>query len=215
MNTVKLKLFIFDLDGTLVNAYPAITESFNYTMEKTGYPLQSADIIRKAVGWGDKSLLKPFIRRKDLKRALAIYRKHHARSLLRGTRPYPGVSRVLKRLKSKKMFLAIASNRPTKFTLIILRHLKLKRYFNKILCADKLKARKPNPRILKEIMKSFLVSRKETIYVGDMTIDAKTGSAAGVCTVIVTTGSSTREDILRESPFSIIDRIDQLLDIIK
>jgi len=32
------KIFIFDLDGTLVDAYRAIEDSLNYTRKKLGYP---------------------------------------------------------------------------------------------------------------------------------------------------------------------------------
>ena len=57
-----IKLIIFDLDGTLLDAYRAIVRSFNYTMGRLGYPAQDALVIRRAVGWGDARLLKPFIR---------------------------------------------------------------------------------------------------------------------------------------------------------
>jgi len=68
----SIKLIIFDLDGTLVNAYPAIIKSFNYTMQKLGYPKQSNLNIRRAVGWGDDNLLKPFLNSKDLKKPFII-----------------------------------------------------------------------------------------------------------------------------------------------
>ena len=45
------KLFIFDLDGTLVNAYPAIISSFNFTMSKLGYRPKKEAVIKRAVGW--------------------------------------------------------------------------------------------------------------------------------------------------------------------
>lgn len=95
----RVRLIIFDLDGTLVDAYPAIIESFNYTMQKLGYPAQNPLIIRRAVGWGDENLLKPFIKEKDLKKALFLYRKHHRRSLMRKSRLFKGVPRILSYLK--------------------------------------------------------------------------------------------------------------------
>jgi len=61
----RIKLIIFDLDGTLVDAYPAIISSFNYTMQKLNYPVQDVLTIRRAVGWGDENLLRPFIKEKD------------------------------------------------------------------------------------------------------------------------------------------------------
>ena len=65
------KLIIFDLDGTLIDAYQPIIDSFNFTMKKLGLPLKNKTVIRKAVGWGDEMLLLPFLPKK---KARWIYR---------------------------------------------------------------------------------------------------------------------------------------------
>jgi len=209
-----IRLLIFDLDGTLVDAYPAIIKSFNYTMKRLGYPLQSALVIRQAVGWGDKLLLKPFIKRKDLKRALFIYRHHHKIALLKGACLFPKVKKLLAYLKDKGYYLAIASNRPTRFSRILIRHLRFKKYFDYVLCADRLEHSKPHPEILHKIMRRIKVKPKETLYIGDMTIDAQAGRRAGVKTIIVTTGSSTKLQIRKEKPYRILKRIEELLKIL-
>lgn len=191
----RVKLVIFDLDGTLVDAYEAIFESFNYAMKTSGYPLQTKRIIRRAVGWGDRKLLEPFVLPCDLATVLETYRRHHEKSLLRGSRVFPDVKCMLGQLRKKGYTLAVASNRPTKFSRILLKHLGLARYFKAVLCADKLKKGKPHPEILQVLMRRFSVSPKETVYVGDMLIDAKAGRSAKVATVVVTTGSGTREEL--------------------
>jgi len=205
-----IKLIIFDLDGTLVDAYPAIISSFNYTLKKLGFPPRDALTIRRAVGWGDQNLLKPFMAKKDLLKALIVYRRHHKTALLRSSRIFPFVKALLAKLKAKGYKLAVASNRPTKFSLILIRHLGLAKYFSFCLCADKVKHGKPHPDILKAIMRKFKVEPKDTIYVGDMTIDALAGRRAKVKTIIVTTGSSTRQEIIKVRPFRIIRRIADL-----
>jgi phosphoglycolate phosphatase len=209
-----IKLIIFDLDGTLVDAYPAIIKSFNYTMRRFNYPLQSALIIRQAVGWGDKNLLKPFIKIKDLKRALFVYRKHHKTSLLKGARLFPRVDKLLTYLKDKGYHLAIASNRPTRFSGILIRHLGLEKYFDYVLCADRLKYIKPHPEILHKITQRFKVKPEETLYIGDMAIDAQAGRRAKVKTIIVTTGSSTKFQIKKEKPYRSIKRVADLCNIL-
>jgi len=191
----NIRLVIFDLDGTLIDAYKAIYQSLNFTVAKLGYPCQSISVIRRAVGWGDKNLLRPFVDAEDLASALAVYRKHHEKSLLRYSRVFPQVKKLLASLKSKGYKLAVASNRPTKFSEILIRHLDLKKYFDFVLCADKLKKGKPHPEILKKIMKRFFIPPEQTLYVGDMAIDAQAGKGAAVRTVIVTTGSSNLSEI--------------------
>lgn len=206
----KLKLIIFDLDGTLVDAYEAIIDSFNYTMKKLGYPLQPKGLIRKAVGWGDKNLLKPYLRKKDLKKALQIYRKHHRTSLRKSVKLFQESKSILSKIKKSKIKTAVASNRPTVFSKIIIKTLGLARYFDYILCADRLKNIKPHPEIIKRIMARLKVKPSEALYVGDMAIDAQAGRNAGVKTIIVTTGSSSLREIKAEKPYKIIKRIGQI-----
>jgi len=211
----NVKLIIFDLDGTLIDAYRAINKSFNFTMRRLGYPARSSAQIRRAVGWGDESLLAPFVRKPDLKKALALYRSHHLKSIIRYSRLFPRVEALLAKLKSKGYKLAVASNRPTKFSLVLIRSLGLAKYFDFVLCADKLKKGKPHPEILQAIMRKFSVTPRQALYVGDMVIDAQAGRAAGIKTVIVTTGSSDIKDIRRQKPYRIISKISALFKVEK
>jgi phosphoglycolate phosphatase len=210
----KLSLAIFDLDGTLVDAYPAIIRSFNFTMQKFSYPLQGQAVIRRAVGWGDENLLKPFVAPGDLGRILSVYRRHHKKSLVKYSRLFPGAKTVLRHLKNKGYKLAVASNRPTQFSWILIRRLGLQEFFDYVLCADKLKSGKPHPQILQKIMQRLSRPPQETIYIGDMAIDAQAGKRAKVKTIIVTTGSSKLSEIRREKPCRTIGHIMDLLKLL-
>ena len=205
-----IKLIIFDLYGTLLDAYPAIISSFNYTMHKLGVRTQGPLVIRRAVGRGDEKLLEPFIKEGTLKKALFIYRKHHRQALLKGSRLFPGAKRLLTDLKQAGYKLAVASNRPDEFSRILLRHLKIDKYFDYVLCADKLKNRKPHPEILYKIRRKFSLTPQEIIYVGDMLIYLKAGLRAKVRTVAVTTGSNTRQELKMAKPYRIIAAIRDL-----
>ncbi len=210
----NIKLVIFDLDGTLIDAYPAITESFNYVMQKFGLSMQKPLTIRKAVGKGDRNLLKPFVKRLDLDKVLLVYRRHHRKALVKHSSLFPEVTRVLGYLKKKGYKLAVASNRPTEFSLILLKHLGLKKYFNYVLCADKLKTAKPHPAILKVILDKFKLLPYQAVYVGDMSIDAQTARRAKVRAIIVTTGSSSKKEIQAEKPAAVIKNLNSLLQLL-
>lgn len=211
----NIKLIIFDLDGTLVDAYAAINSSFNYVLRKLGLKPQRADTIRRSVGWGDRNLLKPYVPGKDLRRALSLYRKHHRYSLLKHAHLYPHVGSLLRHLKAEGYKLAVASNRPTEFSLILLRHLRLMDLFDYVLCADKLKSGKPYPEILNKIIQRFGFKKSQVLYVGDMAIDAQAGRRARVNTVIVSGGSSSNLEIKREKPFRVISSIGKFAGLLK
>jgi phosphoglycolate phosphatase len=210
----NIKLIIFDLDGTIVDAYDAIIDSFNYMMKKLHLPVIKPSIIRRAVGWGDRMLLSPFISEKILDKALKIYRPHHKISLLDKSHLIPGASDILKYLKKKGYKLAVASNRPSEFSKILIKHLKIDKFFDYVLCADQIKNAKPDPEIINKIMKIFSVSAKQTIYIGDMIVDAQAARAAKVKSIAVLTGSSTRKEIENQKPnyiFKDITYIDKVL----
>jgi phosphoglycolate phosphatase len=211
----NIKLIIFDLDGTLVDAYTAISNSFNYVMRRLGLKTQSANTVRRLVGWGDINLLKPYLRQKDLKQAISLYRAHHKHSLLKYSHLYPHAKSVLRRFKSQGYKLAVASNRPSKFSHILLKHLEIGVFFDYVLCADQANHGKPHPEILNRIVKHFGLKKSQALYVGDMVIDAQAGKRAKINTVIVTSGSSGKLDVKREKPFRIISAISGLPKLLK
>ena len=73
-------------------------------MRQLKYPRQDDLTIRRAVGWGDENLLKPFLNLKDLRKALLIYRRHHIAALVKGSRLLPGVDRILVYLLTVVMY---------------------------------------------------------------------------------------------------------------
>ena len=203
------KLFIFDLDGTLLNAYPAIIESMNYTLRRLKYPqVEPIEIIR-AVGYGNYGLLKMFVKEEDVSAAKEIYREHHQNNLRGKVSLLPGALSLLQILRAKGKLLAVATNRPADTALRLLQVTEIDHYFDRVLAGEEVKSPKPAPDIILALLDYFQVSRKGTLYLGDMTIDAQTGAAAGVETVIVTTGSSTREEIEAANPDLIINSLEE------
>ena len=103
--------------------------------------------------------------------------------------------------------MAIASNRPARFTHIILKYLKIGHAFDHVLCADSVTQPKPDAEMLNQILARSSLNPDEAVYVGDMTIDVKAGREAGIKTVAVVTGSSNREELASLKPFAIIDHV--------
>jgi phosphoglycolate phosphatase len=179
-------------------------------MRRLGLKPQSLGAIRRLVGWGDINLFKPFLPPGDLKHALSLYRAHHKHSLLKHSHLYPQARLLLRRLKAKGYKLAVASNRPSKFSHILLKHLKISHFFDYVLCADQSRHGKPHPEMLNRIVKRFGFKKSEALYVGDMVIDAQAGRRAKIDTIIVTGGSSSKSEIKKERPFRTIPAIGRL-----
>lgn len=199
-----MELLIFDLDGTLVNAFGAVTRSLNHMFTRMGYPRMSRAEVQRRVGWGEKTLVRAFVREEDLDQALRIYRRHHGEALRRGVKFLPGARKVLDGLRDRGYLLAIASNRPSRFTRIILAELGIRRHFSKVICADEVPRKKPAPDMLKKILKDLDVRPGKAVYVGDMHIDMQAGRRARMRTVGIPTGSCSRGELESENPTRVI-----------
>lgn len=208
---MKYKLVIFDLDGTLIDAYAAIAAGINQMLQSLGYPQQKPEVIKRKVGRGVEKLIEPFIEKKDYQRAVEVYLKSQETLLPKMTKLLPGAKEVLKELKERGCQLAVASNRPSSFSEPLLKHLKIAQYFSLVLCADKINSYKPNPKILSLILKKLNIPPEETVYVGDMALDAETGKNAKVKTIIVLTGSSNQKEVIAAKPFKIINQLSEIL----
>jgi 2-phosphoglycolate phosphatase len=202
------KLFIFDLDGTLIDAYPAIVESMNYTLRKMQYPEVEPEKIIRAVGTGNDGLLKEFLPDKEILEARQIYREHHKKNLAGKISLLPGALALLRGLKAKGKILAVASNRPKETAVLLIKILGLETFFDRVLTGEEVAEPKPAPDIILALLDHFQVSREEALYVGDMDIDVQTGAAAGVKTIIVATGSSAREDIEALKPDLVLNSLE-------
>ena len=203
----RIKIVIFDLDGTLVDAYRAVSSSLNFALNEMGFPSIDDQTIKRSVGWGDRNLLGQFIPEAFLDRTLALCRRHHKKALARGTKFLPGAKPLIRSLREQGYHLAIASNRPTRFTNIILKNLGIKGHFHYVLCADKVKRGKPHPDILDGILRKLKLKPHHAVYVGDMAIDIQAGKNAGIKTVSVVTGSCTKRELAAYKPYKIITRI--------
>lgn len=204
---VMIKLIIFDLDGTVVDAYKAIEKSLSFTLKKFGYPIVNSSIVRRSVGWGDENFINRFVKAKDAKKALRVYRHHHKCSLRKYSKIIRDAKKILGLLKKRHFKLAIASNRPRRFSIILLDQLGLRDYFNTVVCAKTKDEIKPSPKILLRIIKRLQVKNSEAIYVGDMAIDVYAGNNAGVKTIAVLGGSCGLSELKKARPFKVIHRL--------
>jgi len=205
-----IKVIAFDLDGTLINAYPAVEESINFLMKTFGLPIVDGDVIKRTVGLGDRNLVEAFVGPSRIEQAMPIYREYHAKALLRGSSFLPGALETLEELKAQGYRMAIASNRPKRFSMIVMEHLGMTHFFERILCGDELERGKPYPDILFHLIREMKVSNEEFLYVGDMDVDVQTGKSAGVPMVAVFTGSCSREELLSNGARMILDSVSEL-----
>ncbi|MFA6281050.1 MAG: HAD family hydrolase [Candidatus Omnitrophota bacterium] len=207
------KLFIFDLDGTLADAYRAIEKSLNFTLQNLGLRRVTFEEAKRKVGRGDKAFMETFFPESAISKALLIYRAHHKKALKSHSKLRPYAKELLRGLKRKHKIIAIASNRPSFYTNLILKSLGIKRYFDFVLCADEIKSNKPNPKILNVILKKFKVRKSDAVFVGDMDIDLETAKRAKMDVVFIEGGSSHLRAVRKYKNKKVISSLKEILSL--
>ncbi len=198
MKIVKQKkLYIFDLDGTLVNAYRAVACSLNYTRQRFGFPKVSYDDAKMKLGRGQNKFIETFFPNQNMKDVLDTYRRHHKKALLKHAKLRPNSKKLLSVLKRKGKLIAIASNRPYKFTKLITEQLGIIKYIDYILCADQVGKHKPDPLILDKVVSKMRMNNADAVYIGDMLIDYQTAKRAGIDFIFIRGGSSVASQVKR------------------
>jgi phosphoglycolate phosphatase len=177
-------LFVFDLDGTLIDSRRDLADATNALLVECGAaPLPEARIGRM-VGDGAATLVARAFAASGiappadaLDRFLRIYGEH----LLDHTRPYPGIRETLDDLRSRSR-LAILTNKPLASTRRILDGLALADYFphDAVVGGDGPFPRKPDPAGLQHLAAQAGVAPADTLLVGDSAIDWRTARAASV-----------------------------------
>ena len=203
----KKKAAIFDLDGTLVDAYRAITCTFNDALETMGYPPVPIEKVRRSVGGGSAGLASRFVRKEDVPKLMDLYGKNYAKFLAGRVGLLEGCEGLLEFLSGKGIKLCVATNRSRYTVPGLLDELKIGRYFDIICTADDVVNPKPDPGMIISIMDACGANPGEVFYTGDMDIDFFTGRNAGVDTYIVSTGSTPREDLEKIGEINLFDNL--------
>ncbi|MDX8405462.1 MAG: HAD-IA family hydrolase [Mariprofundus sp.] len=184
----KPKAFIFDLDGTLVDALPDIQANANRALESLGYKLRlSLADTQPHVGGGAHKLASNVLglpmehaETMALYHAFAdIYEQHPADH----SKPFPGVMTVLDSLKARGIPCSVVTAKPAKARVKVLDALGLTPYLTLALSPEDGFPKKPAPDMLVECCRAMAVKPAETVMVGDTRFDVEAGFNAACHTV--------------------------------
>lgn len=191
---------ILDLDGTLVDSYGAITEALNHARTHYGLPALPESTVRSAVGHGLERLIAEWVGEDRVEPGVQRFRERYGKIFARTTRALPGADRALRQLAGAGYRLALASNKPARFSRPILRALDWERWFVSVEGPDTVGVTKPAPPMLHACLAELGTTPERTRYVGDMLLDAESGSRAGIEVILVSGGSSSDEELRSAGP---------------
>nr|RZI35545.1 5'-nucleotidase [Cryobacterium sp. SO1] len=190
---------LFDLDGTITDSAPAITNSLARTFALLGRPIPSDTELMKYVG---PPLLAAFVEYAGMTpdealEAIAVYRADYQGPASLDTAVYPGVAGLLERIHEAGIPLGLATSKPEHTAIAILEHFELAQYFTVMVGATENETRSNKADIVEEALVRFSAAGVDTsavVMVGDRVYDAEGANANGVPTILVEWGYGSPEE---------------------
>ena len=210
------KVYIFDLDGTLLDTLGDLAASTNYALRTHGMPEHSIDDVRRFVGNGVRKLMERAIpggaANPDFEATFATFRQYYMEHSLDTTKPYEGIPETLAELKRRGCRLAVVSNKMMAATQ------ELCRYF----FSDTIEVsigenesqgirKKPAPDTVFAALRKLGVGNGEAVYVGDSDVDIQTAANAGLPCISVLWGFRDRDFLIQHGAKTFISAPSELL----
>lgn len=213
---MQKKIFIFDMDGTLLNTLEDLMISTNYALSQFDYPPHTIEEIRFFVGNGVAKLIERAIpdglNNPNYEECLEIFKKHYAKNMYNHTSAYIGIPELLKNLKGKGIKTAVVSN---KFDLAV-KELSNK-YFGDLIdiaIGENEQAgikKKPAPDTVFEVLNLMNLKSEDAIYIGDSDVDIMTAKNSNMPCISVTWGFRDREFLIKNDATIIVDKPEEIL----
>lgn len=174
---------LFDLDGTLTDPYPGITNCIVYALERIGREAPRREALRWCIG---PPLMDSFERLLGAdanglaQEALAFYRERFASVGLYENAVFDGVPAVLETLGNSGHALYVATAKPQVFARRIIAHFELERYFRAVYGSELDGTRSDKTDLIAHILQREGIAVSKTVMVGDRKHDMIGASKNGM-----------------------------------
>ena len=213
----KIEAVLFDLDGTLLDSFPDFLASLENMYIKSSSKKIDESVVRANVSDGSSKLLKLVFNidkdDKDFDEHKRNFLNEYEKNILMYGNLFPGVPDLLNFLLEKKIPYGIVTNKPRKYTEIILKKSSLLRQSKVVICCDDGFKSKPNPEGINHACNILGVPNSKCIYIGDHENDLNSSLAAGTISGACTFGYGFKKGLVVdgaegfESPTQILDFI--------
>jgi phosphoglycolate phosphatase len=207
--SMRYALVLWDFDGTLADTLGSVLEIFNELAP--GFDLAPITDVQAIRDTMPLQFLRahriPLWKLPALRLALIARQKEEMSSI----RLYPGMPEVLSGLGREGCRMGIVSSNSEENIRSCLRANAAEACFEFVVGYPRLFGKQ---RVLRRIVRKSGLARRDVLYVGDEVRDIAAARSAGIDVAAVTWGINTPSLLARHSPSRLIDRPEQLLDLL-
>lgn len=205
-----MKLFVFDMDGTLIDSGDMITNTINHVRVNLGLPKMDKYIMLQNLNNPNINSAEFFYGTKEFTdEQTKLFEDYYNESCIRDIKLYEGIKELLDELSSLNHKLAIATNSSARFAYKMLKHLNILHHFEMLVGYDDVKEPKPHPEMIHKILDSFDIDKSKTILIGDSHKDTKAAQSAGINYILVNWGFSDHK--IEDNAISSIEELRKII----
>ena len=190
----------FDLDGTLTDPAQGITNSFIHALKYFGREIPSYEELCKLIGpplpYSFETILG--FPKENVMEAVAKYREYFATKGLYENSVYPGMPELLQTLKEKGKHLVVATSKPEEYSIKIIEHFGLSKYFDFVCGSLMDESRSKKSEVIAYALQRCGLSdsdKERVLMVGDRFHDIEGAKQNGLKSCGVLFGYGSREEL--------------------
>lgn len=205
------KTILFDLDGTLTDSGEGIINCATLALEHFGLPVPSREEMGVFVGPPlDQTFVKFGVPEDKTQEAIDVFRSRYLVVGKFENSPYPGIGKLLEKLKAQGHRLFVATSKPETTAVEILQKFELAPYFE-IICG----ATFDTGRVHKADVIAYLLEKignwEDILMVGDTEFDVLGAAVHNIPTIGVSWGYGKVADMEKAGAKAIAHNMDELL----
>lgn len=212
-----LKYALFDLDGTLTDPGPGITNCVAYALEKFDIHPQNRAELYPYIGPPLTFSFREYhgLTKEQAEQALLFYRERFSVKGLFENEVYPGIPDLLQDLSDRGVTLIVATSKPEEFTHRILEHFDLAKYFAFVGGNTLNEDRPTKSAVIAYIRENYPdISGENAVMVGDRKYDVEGAHAHQLPAVGVLYGYGDRDEMQAAGADFVVQKVTDLQELL-
>lgn len=194
------KYILFDLDGTVTDSREGILNCVRYALEAAGKPVPPEQELLQFIGPPLIDSFQSFsgMSQAEAQQAVEKYRERYGEVGLFENKLYKGIDTVLAGLKEKGFLVALATSKPEKYSVRILEHFGILKYFDEVVGSTMDGSRNKKEDIIKEVFRRMDITdllKPQVIMVGDRKHDILGAKECGIASLGVYYGFAPEHEL--------------------